>query len=190
MSSGSRSASFSVPTSRNVLWERALSALPHVLLSALRAAELDDPRVLIEYPTGTTEDFETLLGETFGEGGASSGAASTEQPPSTSGNSCSAAPLNSSGTSSSAGGLVVGGVPRTDQEICVEASSVATGGDPKTDHSLFVGMTCVDSPLRGGWQPKLPLLLLPALITLLSHVFQKFAMDVRVRLKFPRFVMD
>ena len=130
-------------------------------------------------------------GETFGEGGAPSGAASTEQPPSTSGNSCSAAPLNSSGTSSSAGGLVVGGVPRTDQEICVEATSVATGGDPKTDHSLFVGMACVDSPLRGGgWQPKLPLLLLPALITLLSHVFQKFAMDVRVRLRFPRFVMD
>ena len=86
-----------MPTSRDVLWERALSALPHVLLSALRAAELDDPRVLIEYPTGTTEDFETLLGETFGEGGAPSGAASTEQPPSTSGNSCSAAPLNSSG---------------------------------------------------------------------------------------------
>ena len=45
---------------------------------------------------------------------------------------------------------MVGGVPRTDQEICVEASSVATGGDPKTDHSLFVGMACVDSPLRGG----------------------------------------
>ena len=37
-------------TSRDVLWERALSALPAELLSALRAAELDDPGVLSEYP--------------------------------------------------------------------------------------------------------------------------------------------
>ena len=46
--------------------------------------------------------------------------------------------------------MSVGGDPRTDQEICVEPSSVVTGGDPKTDHSLFVGMACVDSPLTGG----------------------------------------
>ena len=156
MSSGSRSASFSVPTSRDVLWERALSALPHVLLSALRAAELDDPRVLIEYPTGRIEDLETLLGETFGKGGAPSGAASSEQSPSTSGNFCTAIPLNSSGTTTSPGGLVesvvsVGGDPRTDQECCDEASSVVTGGDPKTDRSLRSNLgASVDSPQSGG----------------------------------------
>ena len=60
MSSGSRSTSFSVSTSRDMLWECALSALPDALLSALRAAELDDPRVLSEYPRGRLTDLETL----------------------------------------------------------------------------------------------------------------------------------
>ena len=143
-------------TSRDVLWERALSALPDALLSALRAAELDEPRVLCEYPKGTITDLEMLLGETLGRDGAPLGAASSEQPPSTSGNFCTAIPLNSSGTSTSPGGLVesvvsVGGDPRTDQEFCDEACSVVTGGDPKTDHSLRSNLgASVDSPHSGG----------------------------------------
>ena len=157
-------------TSRDVLWERALSALPDVLLSALRAAELDDPRVLSEYPRGTLTDLETLLEETFGRDGAPLGAASSGQPSSSSCNSATAIPLKSSGTSP--GGLVesvlevgtdpktgfslvgipvgvVGGDPRT-------GLFVPSGGEVKTDHIPFdVQMVClvdetVDSPLPGG----------------------------------------
>ena len=43
---------------RDVLWERALSGLPDQLLSALRAAELDEPGVLFEYPKMTVEELE------------------------------------------------------------------------------------------------------------------------------------
>ena len=148
MSSGSRSASFSVSTSRDVLWECALSALPDALLSALRAAELDEPRVLCEYPKGTIKDLEMLLGETLGRDDAPSGAA---QPPSSSCNSSTATPLNSSGTSSSPDGMVdsvvsVGGVPKPDHASLI----VEKGGDPRTDLSLRSN-ACVDadSPQSG-----------------------------------------
>ena len=121
MSSGSWSASFSV------------SALPDPLLSALRAAELDDPRVLCEYLKGTMKDLEMLLGETLGRDGAPSGAASSEQPSSISCNSSTAIPLNSSGTSSFLGGLV--------------DSGVSVGGDPKTDPSLLC--CCILGEIHG-----------------------------------------
>ena len=69
MSLSARSSSFSL--SRDVFWERALLALPDPLLSALRAAELDDPWVLF-----TSKDLEKLLGETLGGDGVPSGARS------------------------------------------------------------------------------------------------------------------
>ena len=119
-------------TFRDVLWERALSALPDVLLSALRAAELDDPRVLSEYPRATLTDLETLLGETFGRDGAPLGAASSGQPSSSSCNSTTAIPLRSSGTSP--GGLV--------------GSVLEVGTDPKTGYSS-VGSTKGTDPKTG-----------------------------------------
>ena len=53
-----------------------------------------------------------------------------------------------------------GGDPRTvhslsDGGVAMARSLQEEGGDPKTDLSLFVGKAGVDSPLRGGWQPKL-----------------------------------
>ena len=74
---------------RDVLWERALSALPPELLSALRAAELDDPRVLSEYPLESLHDLEEYMGGKVEIGGAPSGAASTSHSPLSSSHSCS-----------------------------------------------------------------------------------------------------
>ena len=51
-----------------------MSALPPVLLSALRAAELDDPRVLGEYPVDSLHDLEEYVGGKIEIGGALSGA--------------------------------------------------------------------------------------------------------------------
>ena len=80
---GSRTSSSvsSGRAARDVLWERALSALPPVLLSALRAAELDDPRVLGEYPVDSLHDLEEYMGGKVEIGGAPSGAASSAHSP-------------------------------------------------------------------------------------------------------------
>ena len=51
--------SSSSPVSSDVLWERALSALPDLLLAALRAAELNDPWVL---PKGDCGRSDGVLG--------------------------------------------------------------------------------------------------------------------------------
>ena len=75
MYAGSSRTSFSVPASlpvvlsggsRDVLWERALLALPDRLLSALRAGELDDVGVHCEYLTMTTEELYVWLDEKLG----------------------------------------------------------------------------------------------------------------------------
>ena len=86
--------------SRDVLWERALSALPPVLLSALRAAELDDPRVLSEYLVESLHDLEEYMGGKVEIGGAPSGAASTSHSPLSSCHS-SSLPTGPSGSGSS-----------------------------------------------------------------------------------------
>ena len=65
---------------RDVLWERALSGLPDQLLSALRAAELDEPGILFEYPKMTVEELKGTMGEKLGDHVAPSGAASSGQP--------------------------------------------------------------------------------------------------------------
>ena len=67
-------------SARDVFWERALSGLPDQLLSALRAAELDEPGVLLEYPKMTVEELKGTLGEALGDHVAPSGAASSGQP--------------------------------------------------------------------------------------------------------------
>ena len=130
--------------SRDVLWERALSALPPVLLSALRAAEIDDPRVLSEYPVESLHDLEEYMGGKVETGGAPSGAASTCHSPLSACHS-SSFPTGPSGSGSSWTADVAdtgkGGDPRTDH-FPVAGMTHGThegGGDPRTDHSLSVG---------------------------------------------------
>ena len=123
--------------SRDVLWERALSALPPVLRSALRAAELDDPRVLSEYPVESLRDLEDSVGGKLETGGVPSGATSSGQPSSSSCKSSTAILSESSGTSP--GGLVgsvleVGSTMGTDPRTGI-APFVPSGGEVKTDHT-------------------------------------------------------
>ena len=94
------------------------------------------------------------------------------------------------------GSDTVGGDPKTDHA----SLTTDTGGDPKTVHSLGFGG---DSPHLGGWQPKLPLLiLLPALFSRFSaqiipnmlmdsqlRIFQQFVMDSRVQQRFLKVAM-
>ena len=119
---------------RDVLWERALSGLPDQLLSALRAEELDEPGVLLEYPR-MTKELKGTMGEKLGDHVASSGAACSGQPTTSSLNSSTATTL----TSRVASGLVlsgsVGGDPRTDHAIFGESYDVEKGGYPRTDHA-------------------------------------------------------
>ena len=98
---GSRTSSSvsSGRAARDVLWERALSALPPELLSALRAAELDDPRVLSEYPVESLHDLEEYVGGKVEIGGAPSGAASSAHSTLSSSHSCSL-PTGPSGSAS------------------------------------------------------------------------------------------
>ena len=123
--------------SRDVLWERALSALPPVLRSALRAAELDDPRVLSEYPVESLQDLEESMGGKLETGGVPSGAASSGQRPSStqhsSSTSLSRAGSGSAGTASASIGYVDSGVDwgkGTDPKT----GFVPSGGEVKTDH--------------------------------------------------------
>ena len=118
-------------SARDVFWERALSGLPDQLLTALRAAELDEPGVLLEYPMTTAEELKGTMGEALGDHVAPSGAASSAQPTISSSDSCSAA----STTPWVASGMVASGVveckgtdPRTG------LSFVPSGGEVKTDH--------------------------------------------------------
>ena len=195
--------SSSSSVARDVLWVRALGALPDELRSALCSAGLDDPRVLCEYPVEPSQKLEDIMGGKLETGRAPSGAASTSHSPFSSFDS-SLLPTGPSGTGSSwtagAGDTGTGGVPRTDQASSSNFLGMARGveekgGDPRTDHSLCSN-SCVgaDSRQSGGWQPKLPLLiLLPALFSgfqLLSLMILKFAMNVRVLQKFLRIVMD
>ena len=50
---------------RDVLWEHAVASLPPPLTLALRAAGLDVPCVLLEYPTNKLEEVEHALGLTL-----------------------------------------------------------------------------------------------------------------------------
>ena len=144
--------------SRDVLWERALSALPPVLRSALRAAELDDPQVLSEYPVESQHDLEESVGGKVEIGCAPSGAASTSHPPLSSSHSCSL-PTGPSGSGSSwtadAAETGKGGDPRTDHSLPVGMAHGTRegGGDPKTDHSLSVGMARRASAILVGVSP-------------------------------------
>ena len=103
---------------RDVLWERALASLPLPLAEALRAAGLDDPGTLVEYPRSTVEELERALGLTLGGGGvfASSGAASSGQTTTTYGHGVPPLALEWPGVSASGmvGSVSVGGVPKTD----------------------------------------------------------------------------
>ena len=148
MSRVAQSTSSSVSSgraARDVLWERALSALPPVLLSALRAAELDDPRVRSEYPVESLHDLEESMGSEVEIGGAPSGAASTSHSPLTSCHS-SSLPTGPSGSGSSWTAGVAetgkGGDPRTDHSLPVGVAHGIHegGGDPRTDHSLSGGI--------------------------------------------------
>ena len=144
---GSRTSSSvsSGRAARDVLWERALSALPPELLSALRAAELDDPRVLSEYPVESLHDLEEYIWGKVEIGGAPSGAASSAHSTLSSSHSCSLA-TGPSGSASPWTADVAetgkGGDPRTDHSLPVGVAHEIEegGGDPKTDHSLSVGM--------------------------------------------------
>ena len=144
--------------SRDVLWERALSALPPVLLSALRAAELDDPRVLSEYPVESLHDLEEYMGGKVEIGGAPSGAASTSHSPLSACHS-SSFPTGPSGSGSSWTADVAdtgkGGDPRTDHSLLVGMAhgTHEGGGDPKTDHSLSVGIARRASAILVGVSP-------------------------------------
>ena len=151
---GSRTSSSvsSGRAARDVLWERALSALPPVLLSALRAAELDDPRVLGEYPVDSLHDLQEYVGGNIEIGGAPSGAASSAHSPLSSSHSSSLPP----GPSGSASSWAVDGVdtgkggdPKTGHSL---ACAHEGGGDPRTDHALSGGVARLvgDSPHPGG----------------------------------------
>ena len=124
MSYVAQSTSSSVSSGRaalDVLWERALSALPPELLSALRAAELDDPRVLSEYPVESLHDLEEyMVGKV--EIGAPSGAASTTHSPLSSSHSCSLQ-TGPSGSGSS---------------WTADVAVTGKGGDPRNDHFLLL----------------------------------------------------
>ena len=117
---------------RDVLWERAVASLPPPLLVALRAAGLDHPSVLVEYPRNTQEELECGLGRTLVglDALAPSGAASSGQSMITHGHTGPVLALGWPGVASGSG--VVGGDPRTDH-------FVPTGGDPKTDHFVPSG---------------------------------------------------
>ena len=140
---GSRTSSSvsSGRAARDVLWERALSALPPELLSALRAAELDDPRVLSEYPVESLHDLEEYVGGKVEIGGAPSGAASSAHSPLSSSHSCSLQTGPSGSGSSGTADVPVtgrGGDPRTDHFPLAGAHE--GGGDPRTDHALSDGI--------------------------------------------------
>ena len=126
---------------RDVSWERALRALPGPLLSALRAAELDDPGVLCEYPSLIKEELYAWLGEKLGE--ALSGATPSAQLSSSSWNSSTAIPMKSTiHSGSSCAATVLDGMVD---------SLVAVGGDPKTVHASFSAqMAATCSPYRPG----------------------------------------
>ena len=115
-----------------------------------------------------------------------------------------------------------GGDPKTVHSLPAVVSNEIEegGGDPKTDLSLSIGIARLvgDSHHPGGWHPKLPFLLLPALnsgflvssqtmtnfkmdlrvlrilCTLMDslqfHSFQNILMHSRARQKFPIIVMD
>ena len=143
---------------RDVLWERALSALPPELLSALRAAELDDPRVLGEYPVESLHDLEEYMGGKVEIGGAPSGAASSSHSPLSSSHSCSLQTGPSGSGSSWTADVAVtgkGGDPRTDHFPLAGMTHGAHegGGDPRTDHTLSGGIARIIvgvSPHSGG----------------------------------------
>ena len=110
-----------------------MSGLPDQLLSALRAAELDEPGVLLEYPKMTVEELKGTMGEALGDHVAPSGAASSGQPTISSLISSSAAPLTpwvASGMVASGHGVVEG--KGTDPRTGL--SFVPSGGEVKTDH--------------------------------------------------------
>ena len=143
---------------RDVLWVRALGALPDELRSALCAAELDDPWVLCEYPTESRQYLEEFLGGSLEKGGAPSGAASTSHLSfsSLATSSVSIGPNSSwTGLPARAGDTGTGGVPKTDQttlsDCLSKAYDVEMGGDARTDLSLH-SKACVDadSPQSGG----------------------------------------
>ena len=119
-----------MPTSRDMLWERAFSALPHVLLSALRAAELDDPRVLSEYPVESLQNLEEIMGGKFETGGVPAGATSSGQR--------SFSSPNSTSTSLSRAGSASAGTTMASLVGRVDSSVGSTKADPKTGLSLFV----------------------------------------------------
>ena len=135
-----------------------MSALPPVLLSALRAAELDDPRVLSEYPVEALHDLEEYMGGKVEIGGAPSGAASTSHSPLSACHS-SSFPTGPSGSGSSWTADVVetgkGGDPRTDHSLLVDLAHGTRegGGDPKTDQSLSVGIAGRASSILVGVSP-------------------------------------
>ena len=120
---------------RDVLWERALSGLQDQLLSALRAAELDEPVVLFEYPRMTVEELKGTMGELLGDHVAPSGATFSSQPTTSSLNSTTAATLTSRVATRMVGSDTVGGVPKTGHV----SFPIETGGDPRTDHASFSG---------------------------------------------------
>ena len=122
-----------------MFWERTVASLPLPLVEALRAAGLDDPGTLVEYPRRTVEELERALGITLGGGFvlASSGAASSEKSTATYGHSL---PLQVPEWSSLAGSVSVGGVPKTSHA----SFTSETGGDPKTDHASLTTDTGSD----------------------------------------------
>ena len=197
---------------RDVFWERTVASLQPLLVEALRAAGLDDPGTLVEYPRSTLEEVERALGLTLGGSIvlASSGAASSEKCTATYGHSL---PLQVPEWSSLAGSVSVGGVPktghasftsetggdpRTDHSIFGEAYGVEKGGDPKTDHaslcadvvdemaaSLSAGGLATQTATSDPVSPGLNILI----SRFLAVFIMKFLMDSRTQ-KFQKFTMD
>ena len=132
-------SSFSVPNvGRDVLWERAVASLPPPLMVALRAAGLDDPSVLVEYPRNTQEE-ESGLGRTLVglDALAPSGATSSSQRTDTYGHSLPVPALEWPGVASGSGVVKeTGGDPKTDLHV-------PSGGEVKTDHTGGDPRTCM-----------------------------------------------
>ena len=100
-------------------------------------AELDDPRVLSEYPVESLHDLEEYMGGKVEIGGAPSGAASTSH-----------SPLASCHSSSFPTGPTGSGSSWT-----ADVAETGKGGDPRTDHSLSVGMARRASVILVGVSP-------------------------------------
>ena len=178
-------SSFSVPNvGRDVLWERAVASLPPPLSVALRSSGLDDPGTLVEYPRRTVEELERALGRTLGgcDALASSGAASSEQTPSTYGHGVPLQALEWPGVAATGlfGSLSAGGDPKTDHA----SSTCLVGGDPRTDLSVQSN-ACVgaDSLHPGGRATQTATLVSPACTDL--GVSAAFTHDSEIRDECP-----